>query len=399
MGLAIKAAKHHEVGIISPYNAQSRLLHAMSRDLAEQHPDLNPISCATVHQFQGSEKDVIIYDAVDCYRMPHPGTLLTSTNNDYANRLYNVAVTRAKGKMISVANVNYMEAKNLSKKLIFRKMINSMTTLKMRAVGLEALKAIDNAVMPSFSQEKAWDVYLHDISMAKKEIHIDIPGGTTGGEEMFRRLAESIADAKHIGTKVFIRTDNKDTLPPELKSYAITNPYITNPITLIDKRIVWYGMPPSDADFIAEGKKIPTKYRPIFRFVGRHYAQALYGFQEMNDTLDKGTYTVSENDSETYPTFASYVSGELKCPSCKGKMKLKKSKKGKFFLACSNYPKCNHTQFVEEDMIEDYFYFQNDEGKHCPQDNTSLVAKLGKYGVYVCCCNSLERHTYKLDEI
>lgn len=399
MGLAIKAAKHHEVGIISPYNAQSRLLHAMARDLTEQYPDMKAISCATVHQFQGSEKDVIIYDAVDCYRMPFPGTLLTSTSNDYANRLYNVAVTRAKGKMISVVNVNYMEAKNLSKKLIFRRMINSMTSLKMRAGGSQALKAIDSTIMPSYSYEKAWDAYLHDISMAKKEIYIDIPGGTSGDQERFSNLVELITNAKHIGAKVIVRTDNKYKLPHMLINYAITNPFISNPITLIDKRIVWYGMPPSDADFIAEDKIIPTKYRPIFRFVGRHFAQALYGFQEMNDTLDKGTYKVSGKDSETYPTFASYVSGELKCPSCKGKMRLRKSKKGKFFLACSNYPKCNHTQFVEENMIEDYFYFQNDEGKHCPRDNTSLVAKLGKYGVYVCCCNSLERHTYKLDEI
>ena len=158
-------------------------------------------------------------------------------------------------------------------------------------------------------------------------------------------------------------------------------------------------MPPSDAVFIAEGNTSPTKYRPILRFAGYHFAQALYGFQEMNDTVDKGNYKVSDKNSEKYPTFASYVSGEIKCPSCKGKMRLKKSKKGKFFLACSNYPKCNHTQFVEEKIIEDYFYFGNKEGKHCPRDNTSLEAKLGKYGIYVCCCNSLERHTYKLDEI
>ena len=399
MGLAIKAASHYEVGIISPYNAQSRLLHAMSRDLAEQHPDLKPISCATVHQFQGSEKDVIVYDAVDCYRMPFPGTLLTSTTNDYANRLYNVAVTRAKGKMISVVNVNFMEAKNLSKKLIFRKMINSMTSLKMRTSGTQVLKEIDNEIMPCFDLDNAWHSYLHDTSIAKKEIYIDIPGGTSGDEGRFRNLADSIWKAKQKGIKVIIRSENIQNLPPEIRKYAITNPYISNPITLIDKRIVWYGMPPSDAVFIAEGNTIPTKYRPILRFAGHHFAQALYGFQEMNDTVDKGNYTVSDKNSEKYPTFASYVSGEIKCPSCKGQMRLKKSKKGKFFLACFNYPKCNHTQFVEEKIIEDYFYFGNKEGKHCPRDNTSLEAKLGKYGIYVCCCNSLERHTYKLDEI
>ena len=96
----INCAMVHEVGIITPYNAQSRLLHAMSRDAAEHDPGQREITCATVHQFQGSEKDVIIYDAVDCYRMQYPGMLLSSMANNYANRLYNVAVTRAKGKML-----------------------------------------------------------------------------------------------------------------------------------------------------------------------------------------------------------------------------------------------------------------------------------------------------------
>ena len=96
MGIAARAAEGHEVGIITPYNAQSRLLHAMARDLADRGTLQHKISCATVHQFQGSEKDMIVYDAVDCYRMPYPGMLLSSEQNNYANRLFNVAMTRAK---------------------------------------------------------------------------------------------------------------------------------------------------------------------------------------------------------------------------------------------------------------------------------------------------------------
>lgn len=85
------------MGIVTPYSAQSRLIVAMLRDIQAIDKRWEKVSCATVHQFQGSEKPVIIYDAVDCYRMPYPGTLLTSLKNDTANRLFNVAVTRAKG--------------------------------------------------------------------------------------------------------------------------------------------------------------------------------------------------------------------------------------------------------------------------------------------------------------
>lgn len=72
--LATEISRYNEVGIITPYSAQSRLIHTMIRDLKEKNSQYENITCATVHQFQGSEKAVIIYDAVDCYRMPYIAT-------------------------------------------------------------------------------------------------------------------------------------------------------------------------------------------------------------------------------------------------------------------------------------------------------------------------------------
>ena len=400
MGLALNAAKKNEVGIIAPYNAQSRLLHAMSRDISENYPDINPISCATVHQFQGSEKDIIIYDAVDCFRMPYPGTLLTSTKNNYANRLYNVAITRARGKMISVVNADYMKEKKLSNNLIFRKMINSLSSIGMSSKGEEVLKAADSKVLHGFHEDDAWTTFFDDLNSAKKTIHIDIPGGAKAGEEHAIALKEALIGAKNKGVKVIVRAENPLLVPDEIKGLTIKNKYVTDPIAMIDKRIVWYGMPPSKAEFISEGLSIPTKYRPVMRFAGKYYAQALYGFLEMSHTVDEGDFpTVKTSEASTYNTFAAYVAGEVKCSVCKGKMKLKKSKKGKFFLGCSNYPACSHTELAQKSMVEDYFYFNNENGKHCPKDNTSLEAKMGPFGLYVCCCNGLEKHFYKLDEI
>lgn len=407
MGLAVNAAKQNEVGIISPYNAQSRLLHAMARDIAERFPDLKSISCATVHQFQGSEKDVIIYDAVDCYRMTHPGVLLTSTTNDYANRLYNVAVTRSRGKMISVVNVDYMKEKKLSNKLIFRKMINSMLSLGYGAKGKEVLQAADSSIVQSFEDKNAWDIFMKDLADAKSMINIDLPGTISEEDGKISQLVIELNNAKKKGVKVFVRADNKNSLPKILQPLSIKGKFITNPVTVIDKKTVWYGMPASKADFLSDGIVIPTKHRPAMRFSGRNFAQAVYGFLEMNHTLDEPDITIAADvlkkktlvKSGNYDTFASYVAGELKCSICKGPMKLKKSGKGKFFLGCSNYPKCTHTELVKEDDLENYFYYKNPNGKHCPVDNTSLQAKMGPYGLYVCCCNELKKHYYKFDQI
>jgi superfamily I DNA and/or RNA helicase len=55
----------------------------------------------TIHQFQGSEADVIIFDLVDGPGRPDLGRLLTG---DTGIRLINVMITRARGKLILLLN-------------------------------------------------------------------------------------------------------------------------------------------------------------------------------------------------------------------------------------------------------------------------------------------------------
>lgn len=398
IGLAINAARKNEVGIITPYNAQSRLLHAFSRDIEQQSTGLKKITCATVHQFQGSEKDVIIYDAVDCYRMTHPGTLISSTTNNYSNRLYNVAVTRAKGKMISIVNADYMRTKKLSENLIFRKMIDNLSEEKTVSSGNELINEIGSKTLSQYLLTEGEDAFLTDLSKAKREICIDIPSGTNASLEWIKRFSDTIHKAQKQGVRVIIRSDNLNALSGKVRNYAIENKFITDPIAIIDKQIIWYGMPVSNADFTAEGKTIPTQFKPILRFQGKYAAQSLYGFLEMNKRIDSSEATIDENSDGTYNSFAAYVAGELRCKVCGASMKLKKSRKGKFFLSCKNYPKCEGSEYITTDMVEDYFYFNNPNGKRCPRDNKSLKAKKGPYGIYVYCC-ALDEHKYKLDEI
>lgn len=398
ISLAIVAAEKHEVAIITPYNSQSRLLHAFSKDVAEQFPELSKITASTVHQFQGAEKEIVIYDAVDCYRMKYPGAMLSSSTNNYSNRLYNVAVTRAKGKMVSVVNVNYLKTKKYSEKFVFRKMIDTLSTEKKTTYGNKLIDECENKAVVSYSQENAENIFLKDISKAKKEIVIDMPGGSVSSINWLVQLSELLSVSKKKGIKVVIRTDSKHGLPNEIKSIVIENKFVANPIAIIDKEIVWYGMPMSNAVFTTEGHKIPTNYKPIFRFYGKRTARTIYGFLEMNKTIDSSVETINIESGDSYNSFAAFVAGEIRCKECGGAMRLKKSKRGKFFLACSNYPKCENTQFVDPEMLDKYFYFNNPNGKRCPQDNKSLTAKIGRYGLYVCCC-ALNTHYFKLDEI
>ena len=96
-----------QVGIIAPYNAQSRLIHRMLRDLKIDEQ----VKASTVHRFQGSERKVIIFDAVDSDPNPTIGLPLQGGEYSNAMRLANVAISRAQGKFIGVMNVRYIRSR------------------------------------------------------------------------------------------------------------------------------------------------------------------------------------------------------------------------------------------------------------------------------------------------
>lgn len=97
------------VGIISPYNAQSRLLNRLLRDLEIKAAD---IKASTVHKFQGSERTTIIFDPVDNAGKQTPGRLMVGGHGSSAMRLTNVAISRAASKFIAVINPDYIATKH-----------------------------------------------------------------------------------------------------------------------------------------------------------------------------------------------------------------------------------------------------------------------------------------------
>lgn len=107
------------IGIITPYNAQSRLLQKLLQDLQIQ----DKVKCATVHRFQGDEQNLIIFDSVEGESQANIGKLLKGGILSTAGRLANVAVSRAQSQFISIVNYRYVQRK-LDSLSIFRKFID-----------------------------------------------------------------------------------------------------------------------------------------------------------------------------------------------------------------------------------------------------------------------------------
>ncbi len=104
--LAVEAVRAgiESVAIITPYVAQSRLIRQL---LARFQREAAAIECRTVHRFQGGERDMVILDTADTAPLA-PGVLLTGASPGAgAANLLNVSLSRARGKLVILADVAY----------------------------------------------------------------------------------------------------------------------------------------------------------------------------------------------------------------------------------------------------------------------------------------------------
>jgi len=100
--LAVYYSDHgaSSIGVITPYRAQVSNIKRMLRDSAVSDEKRRRIKIGTVHAFQGSEADVVIFDLVET-RHHRIGRLY---HGDTGNRLANVAISRARAKLVLVGD-------------------------------------------------------------------------------------------------------------------------------------------------------------------------------------------------------------------------------------------------------------------------------------------------------
>lgn len=99
------------IGIITPYRGQVSLLRALKHERNYDEKFDNRIKIGTIHTFQGSECDMIIFDMVDCFNMENgkPNKIGRLYSGNEGERLLNVAVSRARHKLIVVCDPEYIK--------------------------------------------------------------------------------------------------------------------------------------------------------------------------------------------------------------------------------------------------------------------------------------------------
>ena len=367
------------VSVITPYAAQTRLIRALILDYRKKEEV--PIRCATVHQFQGSESDMVIFDAVESYPGKKPGWLM-SKDFKSIKRLINVAVTRARGKLVVVANGRFWEDNyKVNQHHMFYQLLKYLE-IKGNVVRYKddhaLIKMVDELpkdMGPRFFTDNGYlELLLKDIEKAKGRIIVSAPSGRIeelSGNSIFDKLIK----ARKKGVDVVVKCNNVEGLPLEWKKIAVSVTNATFPLVMIDDKITWYGVPVADWKFVIGNTAYGSPCKIACRIRGEHTAEMIRSLTGIDSPVGSG----SGDGVIGGGGLVEYASKLIKCPGCGKYMVMSKGKSGKTILYCKL---CNKTELLSPDDINSYIYKY---GVKCPEHHADIEAKVGRYGLYIKC--------------
>ena len=220
------------IGYVAPYRAQAQLMELLLEDVYQQERLTADIISATVHRFQGSERDVMIFDTVDSYPQSRAGMLLTGKDSE---RLINVAITRTKGKFIHVCDTQFVK-QNVYRNKTLRQLVDYQIE-KQQMVQMNAIGYWIKHQHPRLQWMHARKIekVFKDITTAKREVILVLPNSFTLSEAWITMLKNCPSTLKitMISEKV-----NHDFPANHIVSNAIPFPFI-----VIDQKYVWLGVP------------------------------------------------------------------------------------------------------------------------------------------------------------
>lgn len=416
---AVKAEQNHikTVGIITPYAAQVRLIRAMLKDYYTK--GTTNVSCATVHQFQGSESDVIVFDAVESYPKSAVGYLMGKEPNQVA-RLINVAITRGKGKVITVANARFWGNVFKGTNHIFYKLLQHIKNGKHHVIDNhdKTLQPYIESVNPGrminifMNEQDAISMFEQDMKKAKWQTVVSLPSGEL--RETEHQVFEIFDEADSRGVDIKMKSNDYAKLPEQWKAYCVGTENATFPLIIIDDEVVWYGLPTAKWKFqVDKTTSMITVVHSMVRIKGKNTVEMIKALTDIETVvvgqnirkldnkkskLVTNSFAASSGNSEDNGSILNYGLGafiEEKefCPKCKNHMILAKNSRGTAYLKCSNKA-CKETKYLTVDLMNWYI---NSHNIKCPKrDGGELKGGLGKYGPYVRCnCG----HFLKPDEI
>ncbi|MFO7667195.1 MAG: AAA domain-containing protein, partial [Desulfobacterales bacterium] len=260
----LKAGSSPRILIISPYRPHARLVDILIKEQGLE----NEVRSGTVHNFQGSEADLVIFDLVNDEPHFRVGMFIPSLDEDM-KRLINVALTRAKRRLFVVGNFDYIQklAKNafLGGELIpFLKErfpcvnANSVVPYGLASSSADAQAKVFGGKVESdadrimMTQDRFYSFFCGDVNDAKERVIIYSPFIT---QDRLAIMEPSLKSAVECGVKTFVITkalcdrgrrelSNYRMLESTLEKWGVVVIHkrrMHEKLAIIDNSILWIG--------------------------------------------------------------------------------------------------------------------------------------------------------------
>ncbi len=369
LAYAIVTTSHTRIGIVTPYRAQARLVSRLLRDLkitSEQ------VYVATVHRFQGSENDIIIFDTVEGPPRRKAGKLVVGVADSTAMRLANVAISRAKGKFISLVNLDYIRF-NLNGSDSFRQLVDEIATISPpRAAEWTSPKKIDFPGAVYYPNGRAARVdFEKDILAAKEEIAIF----WSHGLREFHFRAGLLAQRDPGRVRLYVQGAGSGQFDFNLKNTHIWQDRSRLPVGVvgIDRNRLWIYVDPED----------PTG--PVFHLNLANTAKLLYSFWRLIPE-EAGKQTTQQKIA------AGKGPVGMPCPKCNNPLWPQTGKYGPY-MKCTV---CSYSKKISAKDATEYAQFM---GIFCEECGGQAIGRDGRNGVFLGCSNRNCKWTKSLRQI
>lgn len=351
-----------DIGIITPYSAQAQLI----RKIVQDKGLTKEIKVATVHKYQGDEKDLIIIDTVD--GLPYKiGKLMIGGMGTDAMRLINVAISRTKNKLVVVNNYDFFKKKLYNDDSVYQVINQAYDSAKIifpesyisTYANVDPLLYIRkkgfsfDGNMITRNEADFYHTFKEDLKEAKEKIIIISPFITkyrlSDLMDCFRYLIDKGIEIIILTRPVYQQAiDKKEAeeiirMLNEFDIQVIIEKGIHQKIAFIDKAICWFG----SLNILSQNKS----QEEMISFRSPGTIDKLYSFFRIEFYINKEKRKKNKENNQNI--ILEQLKDQIetpKCPYCSKIMKLRFGKYGPFF-GCADYPKCKKVVNIPSKII------------------------------------------------
>ncbi len=342
-----REGKEVTVGVVVPYRPQKDLIqNILDESLGKNSPERKRIEVNTVHSFQGGEKDIIICDCVESEGTDAKWFFFDdgSRENQSAQLMLNVALTRAKSKFVLLANVKFIQQN--FKGHIFKDLLDMFyhygAVLSVLELGIgfqttkeeyeikQLIEGVPAEELGQYNQNSFWAKVIPDLKNANKRVIIFCPFVREGRIEVLLPVFKEIMEAggevivytrsvsEHVRTYQKKARDLIDNLRKKGIIVRIRK-NMHEKVILIDDALVWQG----SLNLLSHKSTTEQMQRMVSGKMQK----------EITKLLDLNDYTKIKVADDPV----------MRCEFCKGLLVKKSGVHGDFY-GCASFPDCGFTK-------------------------------------------------------